>query len=223
MRFIQSIYFIFSLFFIHLQAALPQIHVIGDSHSLEFSKIPECMVHWIGPITMHRIGRDGLNALNLKQFNVQESQAVVFAFGEIDVRCHIGKQRDQKGRPLEEIIHHLAINYIHTILKNRQQYKQLTCIVYSVTPPTNQGYNPQFPYYGSLQDRIHLSSLLNAKLALLCQLTGILFLDVYEDYADQNGTLLSHLSDGSVHIHPLYFHPIQRKLNQIFETNNLNP
>jgi hypothetical protein len=77
--------------------ASPNIHVFGDSHVSEFSNIPGCLLHYVGPITMHRIGRDGLNFLDMTSYGVQENEVAIFVFGEIDCRCHIGKQRDKQN------------------------------------------------------------------------------------------------------------------------------
>jgi hypothetical protein len=208
---------VFTLFNLNLKAndSIPTIHVFGDSHSMEFTNIPKCNIYWLGPVTMHRMGRDGLNFLNLRAMNIQEGQAVVFAFGEIDVRCHIGKQRDQGSRNLDEIIETLATKYIHAILKNRDLYNHITCIVYSVTPPIDGIINPAYPYYGSLEDRIHITQKLNARLARLCQQVGIEFLDVYEDYATTEGSLNVALSDGCVHIHGAYNQAIHQKLYKL--------
>lgn len=193
----------------------PIVHVIGDSHTMEFSGIPGCMLYWIGPVTMYRIGRDGLAFLNLPAFGVKEGQAAVFAFGEIDVRCHIGKQRDLYNRTLDEVIETLANRFIYTVLQNRMLYKQLICIVYSVTPPTNLDYNPNFPYYGSLEDRVIISKRLNERLSALCSQFEIAFLDVYQDYANADGTFNVAYSDGCVHIRADCNQLISKKLHQI--------
>lgn len=196
---------------------LPKIHIIGDSHSFEFNLIPGCIVHWVGPITMHRIGRDGLFSLNVSHFNIQEGEVVIFAFGEIDVRCHIGKQRDLKLRSIEEIINNLANNYLYRILELKSCYKNLTCIVYSVTPPTNAHFSELYPYYGDLEDRVNITKLLNTKLAEMCHFQNLLFLDVYEDYANSDGTLNFLLSDGNVHINSYQYIAIQQKINAILK------
>ena len=195
--------------------ASPLIHVFGDSHSLEFSLIPNCEVHHLGPITMHRIGRDGLNFLNLTKYSITNEKVVIFAFGEIDVRCHIGKIRDKSGKSLDRLIETLVNKYIYTILLNKTLYKNITCIVYSVTPPTDAEYNIQYPRYGTLADRINISKKLNAKLADVCSRWGIAFLDVYDHYANADGSLNGSLSDGGVHINSAYYQAIYEKLCEI--------
>lgn len=192
-------------------------YVVGDSHSLEFKGIPNCQTHHFRTHTMHRIGRDGLSGLNLTQLGVREGQAVVFAFGEIDARCHIGKQRDKFNRSLDEIIDTLVSNYIHTIALNRNLYSDLTCIIYSVTPPAYHIYDPTMPQWGTIEDRIAITKQLNQRLAEACHEMGFYFLDVYQDYADSQGSLVVELSDGNVHINSEHNGPIRNKLESILE------
>ncbi len=187
------------------------IHVFGDSHSLEFRGIPNCIQHYLGPVTMHRIGRDGFGTI---QWGINDDDVVVFAFGEIDVRCHIGKQKDLKGRDLEEIIHTLATNYIYQIIKN---FPNVIQVVYSVTPPIKSIESLEFPIYGPIEERVENTKLLNNALKSLCQTFGIEFLDVYDDYADKNGILYFELSDHNVHIRAECNGMIQKKLFDILE------
>ncbi|MDP1879507.1 MAG: hypothetical protein Q8K60_01045 [Parachlamydiaceae bacterium] len=159
--------------------------------------------------------------LNIQNLELFKNQILVFAFGEIDVRCHIGKQRDINERDLDEIIETLAINYINRILLNQWQYMPLLCIVYSVIPPTDICFNPDFPFYGTIEDRIMISKKLNARLAALCSQVKIEFLDVYDEYANLDGTLNTQYSDGCVHINPTCYPAIALKLINILLKNKI--
>ena len=206
--------FLLCLLWIHSLSSA--IHVIGDSHVREFTGIPGCVLHHLGPILMHRIGRDGLKAVNLVNLGVQEGDTAVYATGEIDIRCHVLKQRDMKGRLLEEILDGLADRYIQTILSNRQQYRSLHCIVYNVIPPLRSGaFNPEYPVYGSIEDRVAAAKLLNAILKQKCEEQGIAFLDVYDAYSEGDGSLSVPYSDGNVHIHSNFNIPIQQRLREL--------
>lgn len=212
--------FIFLAFFSSLEAVAPRemiVHAIGDSHQGEFSQIPGCACRWLGSITMHRVGRDGLNIVNLPMLGVQNNDAVIYCFGEIDVRCHIGKQRDVYHRDLDEIIDTLATKYIETILTNEFFYDQITSIVYSVTPPTDGHFNEHYPFWGPLEDRVEISKKLNQRLKELCEESDILFLDVYEAYANPDGTLNRALSDGTVHISAWHSQEIHKRLLKLLE------
>lgn len=194
-------------------------YVYGNSHAFSFSEVPGCVIKWTGATTMHRIGRDGLSFLDLRTAEIKEDSVVIFVYGEIDVRCHIGKQRDLFNRSQDEIIDTLARNYLLTILQNLM-HKRLTCIVCSVTPPSLTADSPDFPVYGSLEDRVNISRQLNAKLADLCARTGILFLDIYKEYSNADGTLNIKLAPDKTHIHPAFNEPIKKKLEQLKSSSN---
>jgi hypothetical protein len=209
-----------------LLSAIPTIHVIGDSHAFfSFSPVPFIAqepsypeffcydysgadthlsvpfhLHWIGPRTMHRVGRDGLSFLNVKDLSVKEDDYVVFVFGEIDARCHIGKQSHQQQRPYQDIIRELVNNYIATIVRNKEQYAHLTCVIFGVIPPTDQSFNPDYPTYGSLPERIAITQCLNAELGKACLERGLLFFNVYDACSTPLGDFDKKLSDNIVHI-----------------------
>lgn len=210
---LKKVIFFFIILSAKIQAHDPVFHVFGDSHCSEFWNIPGCHSHHVGAVTMHRVGRDSLSILNFSENGVQEGQIVVLTFGEIDVRCHIGKQRDCFGRSLDEILETLTHNYFNTIILNLAQYQKLTCVIYSVTPPLDY-YHPSYPPHGTLEDRVIITKLFNQKLADLCVNYGFEFLDVYEEYAAADGTLRREVSDG---VHILYPHTqaIHEKLYEI--------
>lgn len=205
------ILFCFVLLFSYSYA---MIHVIGDSHSLEFSNIDNTIIHYLGPRTMHRIGREGKALLDFKRLEIQDNDTVVLVFGEIDVRCHIGKQKELNNRSLNEIINTLLDNFFKTILDNLSQYSHLNILTYTVTPPSLLDHiDIHYGSYGTLAERIFISKLLNKKLIEMSYSFGFRTIDVYDDYSDKNGALIYCLSDGNVHINSLYNQAIQKKLN----------
>ena len=196
-----------------LLKAFPAVHVIGDSHSREFQGIENCFVHHTGPVTMHRVGRDGMNCVNFHSYGIKENDVVVMVFGEIDVRCHVGKQRDFAQRDLDEILNTLLFNYLNTILLNKSHYENLRVLTYTVTPPTDQALNIHYPFYGTIEDRVSISKKLNSKLISFAGFYGIDVIDVYDDYADAEGALIPALSDQNVHISDNQY--IRKKLSAL--------
>ncbi len=210
----------------------PTIHVFGDSHStccFGSGLIPEgttsnhaiaydqkttlnLAVHHLGPRTMHRIGRDGLAILNFKKHNIQNDDVVVLTFGEIDVRCHIGKQHDETKRDLDEILNTLVNNYMRTINLNRAQYANVSCVIMETMPPSKDGFNPNYPFWGTLADRANITKKLNARLLEACCEHNILYLPMHDLYANSDGTLNMTLSDGCVHVNPEHNHPLRMRL-----------
>lgn len=229
----------FLLLISELPALAKSIYIFGDSHAsfcfregsflqkFESFELPFTInkksyklpfkIYWLGPITMHRVGRDGLTFLNVKNYKVQDNDIAVFVFGEIDVRCHIGKQRDLKKRGLGEIINNLAENYITTIKENQKMFNELTCVVACIAPPIDGigRMNLEYPFYGYLSDRIQIARMLNKKIQLLCALSGFLFLDFYDLYADSQGALDLKFADPTVHIDAIYNKPIKMKLIEL--------
>lgn len=218
------------------------IHIIGDSHAFfnfaSAEKIAEksyhsikitrnqmaipvsLVIHWLGPRTMYRVGREGLKDLNIKKWGIQEGDVIIYVFGEIDVRCHILKQRDQ-GRSLDDIIDQVVDRYLDALSANKQQYNSLVTIVCSITPPTDQAENKDFPIYGTLSERIQVTRDINKLLNKRCKERGFLFLDSYPYYSSEDGDLREELSDGSVHIAIEHNNPIRRELVRLLESNNL--
>lgn len=203
------------------------VHIFGDSHAvssfcnqgyIEHTWIMEYQnklilvpysIHWMGAITMYRIGRDGLSFLNIQKYNVQENDSAIFVFGEIDARCHIGKQRDNNDKSLEQVIDPLITNYLNSIQQNVQQYKRLNCIIFNILPPTDNDWNSEYPYYGTLEDRVYITRACNKKLKDLCPQYGFKFLDIFELYTDGDGSLNYLISDSDVHLNVSYNYPIK--------------
>jgi hypothetical protein len=191
-------------------------YVIGDSHTLAFDGMQDCHICYLGPILMHRVGRDSLRAVNLEKLGVTDESTVVYVFGEIDVRCHIGKQRDEHNRNIDEIITTLATSYINTILENQSHYNKLQSVIYNIVPPfKNCISHSKYTVYGTTEDRISLTKMVNNTLKKLCDQHGIHFLDIYDNYAAEDGTLRIELSDGNVHIKAEHNAHIQQKLREL--------
>jgi len=160
---------------------------------------------------MHRVGRDGVDSFDIEKYRICDGDTVLFVFGEIDVRCHIVKQRDA-GRGLDEIIATLGSNYINAVMRYRRKFGNLDCIVQLVVPPTDQGYNPKFPFYGSLEERIKINGLLNEGLKLYCGNNRIKVLDLTDVLSARDGQFDPRLSDGSVHCGKKAFLLVENKL-----------
>lgn len=192
-----------------------KVHIFGDSHSIcSFRGIVGCQHHPLGPLTMHRVGRDGLAGLNVLHFGVREGDMAIFVVGEIDARCHVGKQC-ALGRHLEEVIATLVDKYLAVVVKNRELFKTLHCVVFAVIPPTDQYSAPEYPLHGSLQERVSYTQMLNHELHKKAALLGISVLDVYDDYKTPQGSLALELSDGGVHIGENHTEPVRKKLYEL--------
>jgi hypothetical protein len=183
----------------------PVVHAIGDSHvKFNFGGNPRIRVCYLGPVTMHRIARDGRNALSLKGLAIYREDIVVWGLGEIDVRCHLVNQRDLRQEPMERIVDSLARDYLNSVATLQAEIDGLKTVILAVIPPTDQVHNENFPKIGSLEERIDARNLLNAALEKYCPPNGFTYLDPYGPFEDSSGGLKAEMSDGNVHCGPAY-------------------
>lgn len=171
--------------------------IIGDSHAdfctrkLDKKNV---IVNSVPSITMHRIGRD--KVLFLNPILINKNNNYIFFFGEIDCRCHIYKQL-KLNRSLEEICDTLTTNYINSIKLNIPKYKKI--IISCIVPPVNiLNYkilhgefeeNFPVPVLGTDEERIQYTKLMNKMLKEKAFKEKFLFLDFYDKYIEEDGTL----------------------------------
>lgn len=193
--------------------------VFGDSHAqFCFDRIKEAQINWLGPVTMHRVGRDGAWFLNGWQ-PVEPGLDVVFIFGEIDVRCHIGRISDETSVSRQELCTQLVDRYLNALEMHRPAL-DIGRIVVSCVPPPADGAgldNIDFPVYGTWADRAEITRLLNHSLREGCAARNVLFLDFLNDYSTPEGFIISDLSDGSVHIAKRHTGAVVAKLEALLQ------
>lgn len=161
------------------------IYIFGDSHAnYNFKNIQIPNINgYVNSITMHRIGRDQLNCINFKNSNISQNDIVIYQVGEVDCRCHIGKQI-LLDRKLDEIVETLTQQFIVSILVNLKQYQppehEPKIIVCCVPPPINNVYFTEkhgvithnYPIIGEDNDRIQYTTLVNSYLKEKCVQNG---------------------------------------------------
>ena len=187
-----------------------KIVVFGDSHGMfNFKNIKYNNVinHASPSITMHRVGRDKLEYINFKSYNINDNDLVIYQFGEVDCRCHIGKQL-LLNRTLYDIITELINNYIESIKINIKKYNKITIIVCSIPPTMCQNYyenihgliTHEFPFVGTDKQRGKYTLLMNEQLKKECINNNFIFLDYYDYYKSSDNLLKIELSDNICHI-----------------------
>ena len=186
------------------------IHTFGDSHSSDvyshWGKINIADVkikcHHIGGKLMFTFGRRGLNLLNIKDYEVEEDDVVIFCFGEIDCRNHVHKHIT-KDKSFKNVIELTVHNYFNAIRENVSQYNNLKTCIYNVVPPNRyqkQCPNTPFPYLGSDIERKTYYIYMNEKLKELCKKNNYFYFDIYNESCDEEGFLKKEFSDGNVHL-----------------------
>ena len=143
---------------------------------------------------MHRIGRD-----NYQFGMIPDKVKVIFSFGEIDCRCHIGKYLHE--RDLDSIISDLVVPFERTLQNQRERFLDIG--VLSVPPPAymkNIVYQKDYPISNTDEERSTFTRRLNCELQKMCKTNKWTWFNVYPFYCEENGMLIYELSDKSVHI-----------------------
>lgn len=182
------------------------IYIYGDSHALLNFKnlsIPHVNCYENG-ITMHRIGRDR-TIVNFSDLHIHPDNIYVFQYGEVDCRCHIGRQK-LLGREIHDICIELVSKYFESIAHNISAFKKI--IVCAIVPPTRRNdyeslHGPithEFPFVGMDEERVEYTNSMNNLIQEYCEIYGYMFFNPYDYYKRSDGTLKFELSDRLVHI-----------------------
>jgi hypothetical protein len=211
------------------------IYTIGDSHakftfSINDSVHPRIKsIFWIGPITMHRVGRD---TIKFTDHHVPKDGFVISCFGEIDTRCHIKRQCDMQ-RDEDEIIQTIVTNYINTLQLNRSDGYTHIAIMNIVptleyqfakddplkTPlPTFGSGDLLQPYEGTVDERKRYIKKINKVLEKEAKINGFYYLNIYDYYKNENDFLPIDMTDGGCHLESFKY--IDTALDDMF--NSLN-
>tara|TARA_B110000483_G_C17978459_1_gene458765 strand:- start:103 stop:705 length:603 start_codon:yes stop_codon:yes gene_type:complete len=184
------------------------IHTFGDSHaSNTISGWKDCndiITHHLGAKLCYTFGREILNLCDIRKYDINDGDSLIFCFGEIDCRCHVHKHitattsyRDVIDSIIDSYITAININIYNSDIN----FKNI-CI-YNVVPPIeryNTYENIEQPYLGSDQERKQYVLYFNEILRDKCNENKWVFFDIYNKYIDNNGYLNKQLSDGNVHI-----------------------
>jgi hypothetical protein len=153
--------------------------------------------------TMFSLGRD-TRINNFRPTDTDENSTVCFVYGEIDVRCHIGKQV-ALGADYYVVCTSLVDKYFMAIKQLVKKYKQI--IIVGVPPPTDEtdhrhtgAHEKPLPFVGTNAERVLYTNTLNASLKRACSEYGFKFFDPYDPYKRADGCLNYSLSDNCVHI-----------------------
>jgi len=182
-----------------------ELVIYGNSHAVflfEGCTIP-LFNFWQVSITMHRIGRDN-TIVNFKPVCMNKNTVFCLVYGEVDVRCHIGKQI-KLGRSLEEICQTLVDGYFRTIKNRITEYRAI--IVAGVTPPIDPAdhvhthtLGQEAPFVGTNEERVTYTAALNEALARACATHGYIYFAPYDYCRREDGCMDASFSDGCIHI-----------------------
>ena len=104
--------------------------------------------------------------LDIKDYDVKENDTVIFSFGEIDCRCHVGKYPNN-----EEVIEKLVSGYLTAVNDNVKRFSSLKTRVYKIPPPAEKNTtkdNPDYPFVCSDEERKKYVTTFNGFLRKKC-------------------------------------------------------
>ena len=174
-----------------------RLFVVGDSHALYcYAGIQGAKIYWLGPITMHRVGRDGIDSVLPHRLvkKLRSGDYVIFSFGEIDCRNHVERVAETENTNWQAVTDRLVARFLRTIAAfsaERGVIAGIGCVV----PPSGAA------ALTSLSAQSRIRKYLNSKLASAAYEGDLRFIDFYDEYSDHGGSLKypdSHL----VHIDP---------------------
>lgn len=162
--------------------------------------------HYMGSVLCHSIGKYGITRCDLDRVHgLSDHDTVIFCFGEIDVRCHVYKRACIENILYKHIIDSLVHNYFRAIrdMIEKCAKKCLNVGVYNIPPPSRkstQRENIHYPYQGTDDERKAYTVYMNMCLKEECHKYAYTFVDIYNDYMDEEGFLDVRTSDGGIHI-----------------------
>lgn len=223
----------YSLLFICITSGRT-IHVFGDSHAWHcfidskksetflypfvhntvLKQMPFC-IHWLGSIPMKQFAQEKTKVLDICNYGVTDDDIVIFVFGEIDVRYHIGPRVFKTRKSIDEVVDELVHGYFEAIKRSIANYNNLVVVVMGVLPTRNLKSINLSEKCAPLIHRIAYTNCLNSHLKKWCNCANFYFLDVFDLYAIQGGLLNAKYADETVHINYRYNGPIKERLMKL--------
>ena len=152
---------------------------------------------------MKRIGyiEDTAVPEKLIAINPQHTDHIIFAFGEIDIRCYVRPNLDNSNLTPEALLQRWIDRYIHRI--KTLEVNGARIVIMSIVPPVSSeklGFGGDEPLAGTDEERVLYTTIANRLLSQHCEEFGWMYLDVYSRYKNEHGMMEPSLSDHTVHI-----------------------
>lgn len=193
-----------------------RVHVFGDSHAAYcFDRIDEATIYWVGPVTMHRAAKEAAQFVPKLMADRTETDALVFMFGEIDIRCHLVSVANRMNTTVEHEAKILAERYVETVAEIKRTLAFQKVVIAQPPFPTDRKPSADFPFSGSIEDRILAHKALSSHLKRISSSKGLLFLPFDPKYSNPDGTLQRKFSDDGVHIMPIEAKALAKSLERL--------
>ena len=179
-----------------------RIVCIGDSHAYFLKNVPYFEIQTVGPATAYNlITQNSTTKSREKCFEIlnhlnSEETALLFSFGEIDLRVHVIKAAKNSNGIFYSVLQTLN-RYIQFI----EEICNLGWTIIIQGPCASgfeEAYNLEFPYFGSMKERNIATTLFNENLKKYCKNSKIPFGSLYDLCIEKEtlNTIPDFFSDG---------------------------
>jgi len=212
----------------------PRIVIIGDSHVNIYSECVDLITEFNITRVIHTdsedVNRNGrfipylMNTIGdrghlLLQHHIDKykdnTDYMMFVFGEPDVRIHFNKQINELGRDENEVVYNVASKYV---AKLRQIVpSHIKIIVRYLLPQRQHSMFGDWVPRGSLQERVRYTQKMNIALQQICYQMRVLFLtnSEFANLTTVEGELKDEYCDGLTHYNSASVKYIINELSQI--------
>ena len=169
---------------------------LNEPQNLFLTEDPNFVAIRTGPNTAYNmITKTTLVDEIIKEYNVsKEKDYILFVYGEIDTRMHVGKQQELGKDPVT-IVKEISNRYFNFIEKYKNEgYEVLVWCV----PPSGISDNKAHPLYNSPAKRNVISKLMNEEFGDRCKTLNIPFVNIWNEITSEGNYF--HYFQDAIHL-----------------------
>lgn len=160
----------------------------------------------LGPSLAYNLGRLGTSTATTEKIEklfenkiIPENARIMLSFGEIDCRCQVWKQIDEKGGTLEAVVGGIVEQYAAYI--DQLASRGFRPIVWGPIAPTPQRTtNAIYPTHGSYEQRKAAVRQFTEAMRAACDRRSVPFVSVFDDLLDESNMTREELYIDPIHL-----------------------
>ena len=132
---------------------------------------------------------------------IKPNASIICCLGEIDIRVHVFKQSAIQQQPFSKIVDDILSEYITFLIFLKEMGYKTYCWAPIASQKETCLVDPQFPRFGTEEERNKATEYFNSQLSVLCKRHNIGFLSIFNDMiTDKYQTIDSYLSEDHCHL-----------------------
>jgi lysophospholipase L1-like esterase len=197
------------------------IYCLGDSHAGFFGGADEYQPQWplrskdrlsvfrsfrLGAITAYNLVEAGSSSRGREKLfealdaAVPVGARVLLCFGEIDCRAHLVKQAHLQGRLLNVVVDDCVERYFSVVREVRERGYDVMIFGVVASTMSRHADHPEYPVYGTIEERNRATELFNQGLRLRCGEAGLPLVDVFPRLVTPTGRTRSRFYFDGIHL-----------------------